>query len=62
LFAEARAKETKQIKPSESDDGAGVRKTWPRLERLGQVGPEVGPTSAFYSCIPTGMQGQTCSF
>ena len=27
-----------------------------------QVGPEVGPTSAFYSrtCIPTGMHGPTC--
>ena len=22
-----------------------------------QVGPEVGPTSAFYSCSPTGMHG-----
>ena len=27
-----------------------------------QVGPEVGPTSAFYSCIPTGMHGPTCIF
>jgi hypothetical protein len=34
-----------------------VRKTG---ERLGQVGPEVGPTSAFSSSIPTGMHGPTC--
>jgi hypothetical protein len=27
-----------------------------RCERR-QVDPEVGPTSAFYSCIPTGMHG-----
>jgi hypothetical protein len=27
-----------------------------------QVGPEVGPTSAFYSCIPTIMCGPTCIF
>ena len=27
-----------------------------------QVGPEVGPTSAFYSCIPRGMHGPTCTF
>jgi hypothetical protein len=26
------------------------------------VGPEVGPTSAFYSCIPTGMHGPTYIF
>jgi hypothetical protein len=25
-----------------------------------QVGPEVGPTSALHSCIPTGMPGPTC--
>ena len=24
-----------------------------------RVGPEVGPTSAFFSCIPTGMNGPT---
>ncbi len=28
-------------------------------ERL-QVGPEVGPTSAFYRCVPRGMHGPTC--
>jgi hypothetical protein len=27
-----------------------------------QVGSEVGPTSAFCSCIPTGMHGPTCIF
>ena len=27
-----------------------------------QVGPEVGPTSAFYGCIPFGMHGPTCIF
>jgi hypothetical protein len=26
------------------------------------VGPEVGPTSAFFSCIPAGMHGPTCIF
>ena len=35
----------------------------PSREREGrQVGPEVGPTSAFYSCVPTGMHGPTCIF
>ena len=29
-------------------------------EKDTQVGPEVGPTSAFYSHIPTGMRGPTC--
>ena len=32
-----------------------VRKTGPT-----QVGPEVGTTSAFYRCFPTGMHGPTC--
>jgi hypothetical protein len=34
-----------------------VRQTpsWPRT-------PEAGPTSAVYSCIPTGMHGPTCTF
>jgi hypothetical protein len=27
-----------------------------------QVGPEVGPTPAFYRCIPTGIYGPTCIF
>jgi hypothetical protein len=27
-----------------------------------QVGPEVGPTPAISSCIPTGMHGPTCIF
>jgi hypothetical protein len=27
-----------------------------------KVGPEVGPTSAFYTCIPTGMRGAACIF
>jgi hypothetical protein len=27
-----------------------------------QVGPEFGPTSAFFSCIPAGMHGPTCIF
>jgi hypothetical protein len=27
-----------------------------------QVGPEVGPTAAFYSCISTGMHGPICIF
>ena len=27
-----------------------------------QVGPEVGPTSAFYTCTPTGMHGPACIF
>jgi hypothetical protein len=27
-----------------------------------QVGPEVGPTSAYYSCIPIGIHGPTRSF
>jgi ectoine hydroxylase-related dioxygenase (phytanoyl-CoA dioxygenase family) len=31
-----------------------------REKRL--VGPQVGPTSAFCSCIPTGMRGPTCIF
>jgi hypothetical protein len=35
-----------------------VRKTPSRSSS----GPEVGPTSAFYSCIPTEMHGPTCSF
>lgn len=26
-----------------------------------QAGPEAGPTSAFYSCVPTGVQGPTCT-
>ena len=30
----------------------------PELE-IHQVGPEPGPTSIFYSCIPTGMHGPT---
>jgi hypothetical protein len=30
--------------------------------RKTQVGPEVGPTSAFYGCIPTGMYGPTTIF
>jgi hypothetical protein len=30
--------------------------------RRRHVGPEVGPTSAFYSCVPTGMHGLTCIF
>jgi hypothetical protein len=33
-----------------------------RNVRKRQVGPEVGPTSAFYSCILTGMHGPTCIF
>jgi hypothetical protein len=39
---------------TEFERGAQVRKTpsW----------PEVGPTSAFYSCVPTGMHGPTCIF
>jgi hypothetical protein len=32
----------------------------PRLPK--SWGPEVGPTSVFYSCIPTGMHGPTCIF
>ena len=32
-----------------------VRKT-PRR----QAGPDVGPTSALYSCVPTGVHGPTC--
>ena len=27
-----------------------------------QVGPEAGPTPAFYSCVLTGMRGPTCTF
>ena len=27
-----------------------------------KVGPEVGPTSAFHNCIPTGTHGPTCIF
>ena len=30
--------------------------------RKAPVGPEVGPTSAFYRCAPTGMHGPTCTF
>jgi hypothetical protein len=30
-------------------------------EKEGQVGPEVGPSSAFYRCMPTGMHGPTCT-
>jgi hypothetical protein len=30
--------------------------------RRPQVGPEVGPTSAFYSCIPAAIHGPTCIF
>ena len=28
--------------------------------RKRQVGPEVGPTSGLYGCIPTGMHGPIC--
>ena len=31
----------------------------PQVSKTHQVGPEVGPTSAFYSCILTGMHGPT---
>ena len=31
-------------------------------KKIRQVGPEVGPTSAFYSCFPTGMHGPTFIF
>ena len=33
-----------------------------QVRRTRQVGPEVGPTSASYSCIITGMHGSTCIF
>jgi hypothetical protein len=29
------------------------------MREIRQVGPEVGPISAFYGCIPTGMHGPT---
>ena len=31
------------------------------LERR-QLCPEVGPTSAFYRCVPTGVRGPACTF
>ena len=31
-------------------------------EKDAKVGPEVGSTSAFSSCIPTGIHGPTCIF
>jgi hypothetical protein len=31
-----------------------------QVRKTHQVGPEVGPTSAFYSCTPTGTHGPTC--
>jgi hypothetical protein len=31
-------------------------------EKDRRVGPEVGPTSAFYRCVPTGTHGPTCIF
>jgi hypothetical protein len=37
-----------------------TRRTTRRERR--RVGPEVGPTPAFSSCIPTGIHGPTCSF
>jgi hypothetical protein len=39
-----------------------VRKTSAADGERRQVGPEVGPTAALYSCIPTGMHGPTCIF
>jgi hypothetical protein len=33
-----------------------------QVRKMPNVGPEVGPTSAFSSCIPTGMHGPTCIF
>jgi hypothetical protein len=33
-----------------------------KVRKTRQVGLEVGPTSAFYRCIPTGMHGPTCIF
>ena len=35
------------------------RRDGPTLRR---VGPVVGPTPAFYSCVPTGMHGPACIF
>jgi hypothetical protein len=33
-----------------------------RVRRCQVLGPGVGPTSAFSSCLPTGMHGPPCSF
>jgi hypothetical protein len=33
-----------------------------QVRKTRQVGPEVGPTSAFYSCTPIGKRGPTCVF
>ena len=33
-----------------------------QVRKTPRVGPEIGPTSAFYSCILTGMHGPACIF
>jgi hypothetical protein len=51
-------------------DGARRRRGVPRVagaaprqsESRRRVGPEAGPTSAFYSCVPTGLHGPTRIF
>jgi hypothetical protein len=47
-----------------ADESSKVRKNiqWRRASGRRQVGPEVGPTAAFYGCNPTGMRGPTCFF
>ena len=41
---------------------AGRRAALAQVSKTRQVGPEVGPTSAFPSCIPKGRHGQSCIF
>jgi hypothetical protein len=45
--------------------GGGGHFSFPRAlsgEKRRQAGPEVGPTSAFLSCVPAGVHGPTCTF
>jgi hypothetical protein len=34
----------------------------PQVRKTPEIGPEVGPTLVFHSCVPTGMDGPTCIF
>jgi hypothetical protein len=44
------------------DPGGGGRGASRAERERRRVGPEVGPTSALYSCTPTGMHWRTCIF
>jgi hypothetical protein len=47
-----------------SDEAETVQLTWlsPQVSKRRRVGPEVGPTAAFCSCLPSGAHGPTCIF